>query len=329
MKFENRGRWLKEAQDKMAARDTMEDPDFLDGDDKVLTFEEEELDMEDDDNFEDVEEETIEESAQKNEAVTKASKQLLSWAKLPQVKAAIAKADEKTFRKLMEEFTKSIGSTEDFPMTSTKNGKLVFALTDTPITIDSLVKEWFDDRYLFESAQKNEGVHFGQPDVDKCYSELMDISFQEMKKRHGKELTDKEFEAFRPILLKKYPKEVVDYCYIKANESAQKNEAKLDRDSEINFDNVGCGFEVSKMAIAGGYALYCSGFSNNTSKNLAFAHKDLSMDTGLTQEQRKANYDALQKAKVTIAKELKPLADKFDRDVAAVFAKHGFKPHKD
>lgn len=158
MKFENKGKWLKEAQDKMAARDTMEDPDFLDGNDKVLAFEEEELDMEDDDNFEDVEEETIEESSQKNEAVTKASKQLLSWAKLPQVKAAIAKADEKTFRKLMEEFTKSIGSTEDFPMTSIKNGKLVFALTDTPITIDSLVKEWFDDRYLFESAQKNESA---------------------------------------------------------------------------------------------------------------------------------------------------------------------------
>ena len=38
MNFENKGKWLKEAQDKMAARDTMEDPDFLDGDDKVLTF---------------------------------------------------------------------------------------------------------------------------------------------------------------------------------------------------------------------------------------------------------------------------------------------------
>lgn len=75
-----------------------------------------------------------------------------------------------------------------------------------------------------ESRQKNEGVHFGQPNVDKCYNELMDISFQEMKKRNGKELSDKEFEAFRPMLLKKYPKEVVDYCYMKANESAQKNE---------------------------------------------------------------------------------------------------------
>ena len=61
MKFENKGKWLKEAQDKMAARDTMEDPDFLDGDDKVLTFEEEEeLDIEDDD--------IEEEPAQKNEA---------------------------------------------------------------------------------------------------------------------------------------------------------------------------------------------------------------------------------------------------------------------
>ena len=76
----------------------------------------------------------------------------------------------------------------------------------------------------YESAQKNEGIHFGQPNVDKCYNELMDVTFQEMKKRNGKELSDKEFEAFRPMLLKKYPKEVVDYCYMKANESAQKNE---------------------------------------------------------------------------------------------------------
>ena len=57
--FENKGKWLKEAQDKMAARDTMEDPDFLDGDDEVLTFEEEELDIEDND--------IEEEPAQKNE----------------------------------------------------------------------------------------------------------------------------------------------------------------------------------------------------------------------------------------------------------------------
>lgn len=59
MNFENKGKWFKEAQDKMAARDTMEDPDFLDGDDKVLTFEEEELDIEDND--------IEEEPAQKNE----------------------------------------------------------------------------------------------------------------------------------------------------------------------------------------------------------------------------------------------------------------------
>lgn len=59
MNFENKGKWFKEAQDKMATRDTMEDPDFLDGDDKVLTFEEEELDIEDND--------IEEEPAQKNE----------------------------------------------------------------------------------------------------------------------------------------------------------------------------------------------------------------------------------------------------------------------
>lgn len=73
-------------------------------------------------------------------------------------------------------------------------------------------------RQIQESSHKNEGVHFGQPNVDKCYNELMDMSFEEMKKRNGKELSDKEFEAFRPILLKKYPKEVVDFCYMKATE---------------------------------------------------------------------------------------------------------------
>lgn len=100
-------------------------------------------------------------------------------------------------------------------------------IADTPKTREFYKKL----KALVESAQKNEGVHFGQPNVDKCYNELMDISFQEMKKRNGKELSDKEFEAFRPTLLKKYPKEVVDYCYMKANEDfktqepAQKNQS--------------------------------------------------------------------------------------------------------
>lgn len=44
MNFENKGNWIKEAQDKLAARDTMEDPDYLEGDHKVITFEDEELD---------------------------------------------------------------------------------------------------------------------------------------------------------------------------------------------------------------------------------------------------------------------------------------------
>lgn len=53
MKFENKGKWLKEAEDKLAARDTMEDPDYLNGDNKVLTFEENELeDVPSDEEFE-------------------------------------------------------------------------------------------------------------------------------------------------------------------------------------------------------------------------------------------------------------------------------------
>ena len=103
-----------------------------------------------------------------------------------------------------------------------------YSIDDDRIAIEDCEdEEQVDEAY----KQKNEGVHFGQPNVDKCYNELMDISFQEMKKRNGKELSDKEFEAFRPTLLKKYPKEVVDYCYMKANEDfktqepAQKNQS--------------------------------------------------------------------------------------------------------
>ena len=160
MKFENKGKWLKEAQDKMAARDTMEDPDFLDDDDKVLTFEEEELDIEDND----IEEEPV-----------------------------------------------------------------------------------------------------------------------------------------------------------------QKNEAKSERAYDINFDNMGGGFTVEKVAITNGYGIELSGYSSNTSKKLTYVHPTLSNDRGKSQDEIEKNYDALNAKRIAIAKDLKPLADKFDKDIEAIFAKHGFK----
>ena len=84
MKFENKGKWLKEAEDKLAAYDTQEHPDLLDGDNKVCTFEddemhdfeEDELDVvEEDDTLDSPEEEEdalmLDESFQKNEASKK------------------------------------------------------------------------------------------------------------------------------------------------------------------------------------------------------------------------------------------------------------------
>ena len=56
----------------------------------------------------------------------------------------------------MEEFN----DTEDFPIVEIKNGKLVFGLTDLPITIDTIANEWFNDNTLFESSQKNEEKEF-------------------------------------------------------------------------------------------------------------------------------------------------------------------------
>ena len=56
MKFENRGKWLKEAEDKLAAYDTQEHPDFLDGDNKVCTFEDDEITNFEEDDLDVVEE---------------------------------------------------------------------------------------------------------------------------------------------------------------------------------------------------------------------------------------------------------------------------------
>ena len=110
-----------------------------------------------------------------------------------------------------------------------------------------------------------------------------------------------------------------------ASESAQKNEAKLDKGYDISFDNIGGGFTVEKVAITNGYGIELSGYSSNTSKKLTYVHPTLSNDSGLTQDVIREHYDALNAKRTAIAKDLKPLADKFDKDIEAVFAKHGFK----
>ena len=305
MKFENRGKWLKEAEDKLAAYDTQEHPDFLDGDDKVCTFEDDEvanfeeddLDIvEEDDTLDSPEDEEMDlameaamppmgqrkriefeddivkvydgnkeiyagaedyepmqdenwqwdnankyykfgkyikvccESSQKNEesvnytevhvtrtieeseyfhieernnkyyiidhpsissknafsSIDAAKKQLKdyysrqfgnknvkvessqknegkvtaqkfkNWPKRSQVKTAIDRVDEKLFNKLMNEFCLNVAKGDYFPQTIVKNGKLLFALTDEPITLDSIENYFTEDEYLFESSQKNE-----------------------------------------------------------------------------------------------------------------------------------------------------------------------------
>ena len=233
MKFENKGKWLKEAQNKMAARDTMEDPDFLDDDDEVLTFEEEELDIENND--------IEEEPAQKNEAV-----------KIPANK---------------------------MPYRVTTNGAGGKSLEFQYATLDKAKKD-------ADAFRKNGGtaiIRFIYKDEnDKIHTEVV-------------------------------------------SESAQKNEAKIERDYDINFDNVGGGLTVEKVAITNGYGIELSGYSSNTSKKLTYVHPTLSNDRGKSQDEIEKNYDALNAKRTAIAKDLKPLADKFDKDIEAVFAKHGFK----
>ena len=228
MKFENKGKWLKEAQNKMAARDTMEDPDFLDGDDDVLTFEEEELDIEDND--------IEEESAQKNEATFK------NGTKVKVIKGHY----------------------------SGKTG-----------TIAGTAEEYDPDTYKTTNY---------------CY----------MVKIPGQGIIQ------------------IDRDNVVA-ESAQKNEAKSERAYDINFDNMGGGFTVEKVSITNGYGIELSGYSSNTSKKLTYMHPTLSNDRGKSQDEIEKNYDALNAKRIAIAKDLKPLADKFDKDIEAVFAKHGFK----
>ena len=161
MKFENKGKWVKEAEEKALVHDNMENPDYLDGNNEVLTFTGEEDEF-DGDILNDVEEDLNypeEDTTDINEGfITK--KKFEKWNKIPQVKDAIAKVDKKRLEQLMDEFTKMTDSNEEFPPIAIKNGKLVFALTNDEITIDSIAKEWFADEYIFESAQKNEAENF-------------------------------------------------------------------------------------------------------------------------------------------------------------------------
>ena len=231
MNFENKGKWLKEAQDKMAARDTMEDPDFLDGDDKVLTFEEE-LDIEDND--------IEEEPAQKN---------------------------------------------EDF-------------------------YKYIDDVPTEEIAKALKELGIKEP-----YATQKAKIADKLAKRFGLRRVPTPIEMTS----------ILDALPYFKDESAQKNEAKSERAYDINFDNMGGGFTVEKVSITNGYGIELSGYSSNTSKKLTYVHPTLSNDRGKSQDEIEKNYDALNAKRTAIAKDLKPLADKFDKDIEAVFAKHGFK----
>ena len=91
------------------------------------------------------------------------------------------------------------------------------------------------------------------------------------------------------------------------------------KSNDVKFDIIGGGFEIVSHLTSGvhsGYGLYCSGYSDN-SKAPGFVNDAITDD--------KEGYDKLQKEKLVIAKELKPLADRFDKDIEAVFIKHGFR----
>lgn len=106
--------------------------------------------------------------------------------------------------------------------------------------------------------------------------------------------------------------------YIKVcSESSQKNEAKQ-QGRDIDFDNVGGGFTVALTWQNRFYGFECSGYSNNTSgKKLVFANDKIAYT--------EQGYDELEKLQPKITKDLRDAADKFDKEIAAVFAKYGFK----
>ena len=264
MNFENKGKWLKEAQDKMAARDTMEDPDFLDGDDKVLTFEEEELDIEDD---------IEEEPTQKNEAIAKSE--------LPKI-----------YKTLVSVFGQKLG-------------RDIVKVRIHPRVSDALLINFIRRNRSEEESNKLYGLRFLREKV------LPELKPYGVRDAIIDEIIPKEFPVKEP--------------WKTADESAQKNEAKSERAYDINFDNMGGGFTVEKVAITNGYGIELSGYSSNTSKKLTYVHPTLSNDRGKSQDEIEKNYDALNAKRIAIAKDLKPLADKFDKDIEAIFAKHGFK----
>lgn len=103
------------------------------------------------------------------------------------------------------------------------------------------------------------------------------------------------------------------------------NEAKLDRSNDINFENIGCGFEVRPYREDKEfYSVYLSGYSNNTSKNLDFVSNSLEIGWNKSTEEKQELHDIAINEITKMIPELKAAADEFDNKIIEILKAHGF-----
>lgn len=102
-------------------------------------------------------------------------------------------------------------------------------------------------------------------------------------------------------------------------------EAKEERINSINFENIGCGFDIEVCTSTNNtMGIFLSGYSNNSGKGLDFCNQELKLDYKGTPEERKAVNDKYKELKVNVKAELLQAANEFDNKVAEIMNKYGF-----
>jgi hypothetical protein len=117
------------------------------------------------------------------------------------------------------------------------------------------------------------------------------------------------------------------------NEQLEKyTEASLEKNwrNVIDFDNIGCGFEVETGTSTDEFfTLNLEGYSANSSKNLCFKSDSFKVGYGLDQEARKEMNDKFVAQKELVKEALLQAANEFDKKIEEIMANYGFTKNED
>lgn len=162
-----------------------------------------------------------------------------------------------------------------------------------------------------ESAQKDEALNLDRltdADAKQLIMHLNDFIKDKASKYY-------HIDKIEAILKKRYKAE-----------SAQKDEAKLDR-THIDFDHIGFGLSVKAGFEGKYYTIYLEGYSNNTEKDIEFL-SDILVNPK-TDAEDVENDRKIREIRKAIVSEISELANEFDAKVLEIVKKHGLKSKKE